>query len=240
MERPVQPDNPANAAPKFPDQDADTSGDQSDSTMREVEENTKAGTAFGVEIEATDPTNDDLLIHTLGGDDADSFGINRNNGQLKTKDALNYEEKDTYSLTITATDPSGATDTIAVTINVTDANDDAVVTGDDTIDDYPENGTDPVASYSATDQDGDAIVWSVDNDTFEISEDGVLTFASPPDYEEGIQPHGYGQGYRRCEEGYRQYRRHERAWDGEAQQAAAASHQGPYGHLHGTGRGRRH
>ena len=42
--RPVQPEDPANAAPKFPDQDADTSGDQSDSTMREVEENTKAGT----------------------------------------------------------------------------------------------------------------------------------------------------------------------------------------------------
>ena len=182
MERPVQPDDPANSAPKFPDQDADTSGDQSDSTTREVEENTKAGTDFGVEIQATDPASD-LLIHTLGGDDADSFGINRNNGQLKTKAALNYEEKDTYSVTITATDPSGATDIIAVTINVTDKNDDAVITGDDTIDDYPENGTDPVASYSATDQDGDAIVWSVDNDTFEISEDGELSFASPPDYE---------------------------------------------------------
>ena len=182
MERPVQPDSPANAAPKFPDQDADTSGDQSDSTTREVAENTKAGTAFGVEIEATDPTGD-LLIHTLGGDDSDSFGIDRINGQLKTKAALNYEEKDTYSVTITATDPSGAPDTIAVTINITDENDNAVITGDDTIDDYPENGTDPVASYSATDEDGDAIVWSVDNDTFDISEDGVLTFASPPDFE---------------------------------------------------------
>ena len=60
-------------------------------------------------------------------------------------------------MTITATDPSGATDTIAVTINVTDENDDAVITGDDTIDDYPENGTGPVATYSATDQDGDAM-----------------------------------------------------------------------------------
>ena len=57
MERPVQPDDPANSAPKFPDQDADTSGDQSDSTTREVEENTKAGTALGVEIEATDPAS---------------------------------------------------------------------------------------------------------------------------------------------------------------------------------------
>ena len=46
---------------------------------------------------------------------------------MKTKDALNYEEKDTYSVTITATDPSGASDTIAVTINITDENDNAVL-----------------------------------------------------------------------------------------------------------------
>ena len=29
---------------------------------------------------------------------------------------------------------------------------------------YPENGMDPVATFSATDQDGDAIVWGLDGD----------------------------------------------------------------------------
>ena len=43
-----------------------------------------------------------------------------------------------YMVTLTATDPSGATDTIAVTINVTDANDNAVITGDETVE-YAEN-----------------------------------------------------------------------------------------------------
>ena len=50
---------------------------------------------------------------------------------------------------------------------------------------YAENGTDPVATFSATDQDGDAIVWSLGGDDaarFNIDE-GVLTFKSPPNYE---------------------------------------------------------
>ena len=56
----------------------------------------------------------------------------------------------------------------------------------DTEVDYPENGTDPVATFSATDQDGDPIVWSLGGDDagdFMIDE-GVLNFKSPPDYED--------------------------------------------------------
>ena len=187
MERAVQIADAANTAPEFPDQDADTSGDQSDSTTREVAENTKADTALGVEIEATD-RNTDLLIHTLGGDDGDSFGIDRDNGQLKTKDALNYEEKDTYSLTITATDPSGATDTIAVTINITDENDNAVVTGAKEITGVEENSTGVLADFDATDEDGDDIEWSVagdHKDNFSISEDGELSLDKAFSFEDG-------------------------------------------------------
>ena len=44
---------------------------------------------------------------------------------MKTKAELDYETKDTYIVIVTATDPSGATDSITVTINVTDENDDA-------------------------------------------------------------------------------------------------------------------
>ena len=53
---------------------------------------------------------------------------------------------------------------------------------------YPENGTDPVATFSATDPDADAgdIEWSlagVDEEFFEISDDGELTFKEQPDFE---------------------------------------------------------
>ena len=50
---------------------------------------------------------------------------------------------------------------------------------------YAENGTDPVATFSATDADGDEIEWSlsgVDKDDFSI-EGGVLAFKKSPNYE---------------------------------------------------------
>ena len=53
--------------------------------------------------------------------------------------------------------------------------------------DYDENDTDAVAEFSATDEDGDAIEWSLDGadkGKFDISDTGVLTFKSPPDFED--------------------------------------------------------
>ena len=52
--------------------------------------------------------------------------------------------------------------------------------------DYAENGTEPVGTFSATDQDGDAITWSLsgpDAAKFEISDDGALSFKSSPNFE---------------------------------------------------------
>ena len=51
---------------------------------------------------------------------------------------------------------------------------------------YAENGTDPVAEYTAEDPNGDDITWSLlgyDRRKFDISNKGVLSFRSPPDYE---------------------------------------------------------
>ena len=50
---------------------------------------------------------------------------------------------------------------------------------------YAEGGTDPVATLTATDEDGDAIVWSLngaDAEDFTI-EGGVLAFKSSPNFE---------------------------------------------------------
>ena len=116
-----------NAAPVFPDQDFNTEGDQSDRTSREVAENTEAGRNIGPPVSAQDE-DDDLLIYTLSGADVASFGVGRNNGQLKTKAPLNYEARNSYTVVVTATDPFGATDSIVVTINVTDEDDPAVIT----------------------------------------------------------------------------------------------------------------
>ena len=111
MLRPVQQSSPANTAPKFVDQDPDTAGDQSEETTREVPENTDAGEAIGEAITAGD-ANGDWLTYSIGGDDSDSFDIERTDGQLKTKAALDYETRDSYMVLVTATDPSGASDVI--------------------------------------------------------------------------------------------------------------------------------
>ena len=88
-------------------------------------------------------------------------------------------------MTVTATDLSNESDIITVTITVTDVNEAPVITGQHTID-YPENGTSTVATYTAADPEGLTVTWSLegdDNDDFSIS-NGVLTFGSPPNYED--------------------------------------------------------
>ena len=116
-----------NAAPVFPDQDFLTEGDQTDRTSREVAENTGAGQNIGAPVSAYDDDGD-LLIYTLGGEDARSFRIERKTGQLKTRAALNYEVNSSYTVVVTATDPFGAAASILVTISVTDVDDPPVIT----------------------------------------------------------------------------------------------------------------
>ena len=120
-ERDVQAGNPANSAPKFEDdQDVNTPGDQGDAE-RSVAENAD-GANVGDPVTAL-PMDGDLLMYTLSGADAGSFEIDRASGQITTAMKLDYETKDMYMVVVTATDPSGATDTINVYISVTDEND---------------------------------------------------------------------------------------------------------------------
>ena len=188
----VQASNAANTAPKFPDQDLSTPGDQSDVAMRSVAENEDKGTKVGEPIPAGDKDvntpagNMELLTYTI--DDTDNFSVNQADGQISTAVELDFETQSMYTVMLTATDPSGATATITVMISVTDADDPATITADAAYD-YAENGEDPVATFSATDPDADAgdIEWSVggvDKDIFEISDDGVLTFKDPPNFED--------------------------------------------------------
>ena len=69
-------------------------------------------------LTATDEDADDTLTYTLSGTDATSFNINSTNGQLTTKIPLNYSTQNIYTVTVTATDTAGSTDTISVTINI--------------------------------------------------------------------------------------------------------------------------
>ena len=108
------PETPTNRAPVF---------SEGSTTSRAVAENTAADASIGSAVAATDPDND-ALTYTLNGTDASSFDIDRTSGQLKTRAALNYESKTAYTVVITVSDGS-LTDSITVTINVTDLDDQA-------------------------------------------------------------------------------------------------------------------
>ncbi len=182
-EAPVQDTSPANEAPHFLV--------ESGSTSRRVTENTGVGRDIGAPVSAHDD-DEELLIYTLGGPDASSFGISRNNGQLRTKAELDYETRRSYKAVVTATDPSGAVATMPVTINVNDVDEPAVITGSRSVD-FPENSTAPVASFSARDPEGRSIRWSLggrDAGRFTISR-GTLRFRESPNYEE---PHSALEG----------------------------------------------
>ena len=66
------------------------------------------------------------LQFDLSGADAKYFSIRNDadpanqRGLISTKRALDFETKSTYTVTVTATDPAGLTDTVTVTINVLD------------------------------------------------------------------------------------------------------------------------
>ena len=86
----------------------------------DVDENTPAGEDIGDPVEATDPNDGDVLTYALGGTDAADFDIDTGTGQLMTKSALDFEMKTSYRVTVMATDAGGLYDSVAVTINVGD------------------------------------------------------------------------------------------------------------------------
>ena len=93
------------------------------SATREVAENSDAGTDVGDPVTATD-ADGHTLTYTLEGTDAASFQIVSASGQIQTKAGVTYdfETKSRYSVIVKADDNNGGTDTINVTINLTDVN----------------------------------------------------------------------------------------------------------------------
>ena len=115
-----------------------------DSATREIAENTEAGENIGSPVVATDD-HDDALTYTLGGTDEESFDIVASSGQLRTEASLDYEDKSSYSVRVTATDPSGASDSIIVAITLTDVDEPLEASGSGTTDDTGNDG-DPIGA----------------------------------------------------------------------------------------------
>ena len=98
---------------------------EGDTTTREIEENTPAGTNIGVSLRYTREEVESCSSAILRGPDARAFDVERvfRGIQLKTKSALDYETKDSYEVkVIISSSVGGHRDTIRVTINVTNVN----------------------------------------------------------------------------------------------------------------------
>ena len=90
-----------------------------ESTTRSVDENTEAGVAVGAPVGATD-ADADPLTYSLSGNDASFFSLKTDSGQISTAAALDFETKNTYQVTVTVGDGHGGSDSVAVTVQVTD------------------------------------------------------------------------------------------------------------------------
>ena len=133
-----------------------------------------------------------------GGGDGDFFEID-NNGVLTFRASPDHDSPEDdngdnrYSFSVTAYDTHPGSGTPAqsyynVTVIVTEREDTLEISGNTSIN-YQENGTGDVATYTATDTGTDQTVtptWNLSGDDrsfFSISNSGVLTFRTPPDYD---------------------------------------------------------
>jgi uncharacterized delta-60 repeat protein len=119
-------DDAANTPPQI------TSNGSSDTASINVAENTTGVTT----VTASDLDGDTPTFSISGGADAALFAIDTNTGVLTFNSAPNFESATdantdgVYEVEVTANDGNGGTDVQAISVTVTDANDDPVAVGD--------------------------------------------------------------------------------------------------------------
>ncbi len=162
---------------------------------RSVDENTAAGQNIGTPIAATDADNE-ARTYSISGEDAANFEVVATSGQLRTKEPLDHETKDSYTFTMSVHDDKNvhgnedttSDDTISVTVTVNHVDYPPRITGP-SYKEYQEGRTNAVATFSASDQDEPATLWDLtltgdDSDDLSLSSSGgVLTFNTVPDFE---------------------------------------------------------
>ena len=124
--------------------------------QRSVDENTRAGANIGAAVAAEDPERD-RLTYSLTGPDAAAFTIVTSTGQLRVKDALDFETKSSYSVTVNVHDGKDGT---GATSTVIDDTQDVTIT----VENVEEPGTITLTSETATIQARVPVTASLEDD----------------------------------------------------------------------------
>ena len=153
--------------------------------IRSVAENLVANTEVGAPVTATDEVGDPLFYSLSG----TTFAINSATGQITvgSSTTLDYESSTkSYSVTVSVSDGQDGTAnkvTLAVTVTATNVEEATILSGPSAAF-YAEDGTAPVASYTAADPEGETIIWTlsgIDIEDFSIN-GGEVEFRSQPDF----------------------------------------------------------
>ena len=138
-----------NVAPSFSDR----------APTRTIAENARARAAVGAPVRATDTDSGDVVTYELSG--SDLFSIDSASGQIRVvaRDSLDHETAPSHSVSVKASDTSNASDTVTVTIEVTDVNE----------------PPDAVADTASASEDGDVTIDVLANDSDPEDDRSALT-----------------------------------------------------------------
>ncbi len=89
-------------------------------TTRSIAENAPPGANVGEPVTATDPDGDSIA-YSLSGADATPFSIAASTGQITANSPLEYHKRSAYSVTVSASDGRGGSDSIEVAISILEA-----------------------------------------------------------------------------------------------------------------------
>ena len=148
------------------------------SSLNASENQTEAFTAT-----ASDADGDSMTFNISGGVDKDEFTIVSTSGVVTFNTAPDYESKNSYVVIIDVLDGAYTTSQ-EVTINITDVNEAPIFTTSNTF--AADENQSSVDTVSASDPEGTSITYSLSGDdasALNISESGVLTFETEPNYE---------------------------------------------------------
>lgn len=130
------------------------------------------------DVDANDPDGLDSITYSISGNE---ISIDSSSGVIAFVSEADYEIKNTYTATVTASD-GGLTAEQNITVNVTNSNDNNPLFTSPEIFNANENQT-AIGTVTASDADNDNITFIVSGDNLQITSSGVLSFITAPDYE---------------------------------------------------------